>query len=137
MTGLQAWLTSLGHDTKLVGVLVMLAIDLVLGVMAAVKLGTFRFAYIGDVLRTDVLGKVVPWAVLYLLVKATNNVELGWGIDLSTAENIAYGLVIVALAGSVLGSLKDLGIGTGLPPALTGKEKADPPPKEEPAPKPA
>jgi len=89
---------------RLIGILVVL--DLLLGVSAAVKLGAFRLSYLADVFRNDVMGKVVPYYALWATLHVTG---VDWSISgLDVIEESTGGVVIAALLGSVLNSLRDL-----------------------------
>lgn len=121
----------IGHqvatDELLRTMLVAVAVDLVLGVAAAFKLGTFRLAYLTNFMRNDVLGKVVPWAALEIGAIVAGDVHVVIpAFDLTHTAQAAGGLVVAALVGSILGSLRDLGfLGAGrLPDAAAGSGKA-------------
>ncbi len=131
-----AWLSTFAHDDKVHGLLVLIFIDFVLGIIAAVKMGNFRFSYVSDFLRNDLLFKVVPYFALYAcaLVRGEDSIifdGLTWGV----VAGAAYVTVLAAMAGSLLASIADLGLGGGtsakltsrLRTALFGGENAAPP----------
>lgn len=106
--------TALQHfasDTKVHILLLLIVVDLVIGVVAAVKVGTFKLSWITNFLKDDVLFKVVPYFVLYFiaLISGNTSVSVG-GFDFNVLADGAYALAIAAMAGSLIGSLKDLGI---------------------------
>lgn len=116
------------HDKQTQTILALIVVDLVIGVIAAVKLGTFRLTYLANFARNDLLGKVAPFLVLSAAADVAGgfNIVLP-GIDLT---NIAHGLFVVisaAMVGSILSSLKDLGV-TAIPEALGGHTPPQPPP---------
>ena len=113
---LSAYLNVFVHDQKLKAVLVLIAIDLVLGIAAAVQGGQFNLSYVADFLRADVLGKVFPWFVLYA-GGLTTSTEVA-GIDLSQVATVAWAAVVLALSGSLIKSLSDFGV--TLPKTLGG-----------------
>lgn len=120
-------------DDKLKALLVLIAVDFALGVVAAVKLGTFRLSYVADFARNDVLFKVVPWFVVYsgALVAGQQSIIIS-GITIGVVAGALYALVVAALAASVAASLINLGLGKGLSPTLKtvlGSEN-DAPPKD-------
>lgn len=117
-------LHAFAEDDKLALVLVLIAADVALGVSAAFAHSTFRFAYIGDFARTDLLGKVVPWFAVYSLDKVATADFAGVDV-LAAAAGATYAAVLVALVGSLTSSLNDLGV--PLPAPLAGGEKTTPP----------
>lgn len=120
-------------DDRVLAILVVLALDFALGLTAAVARGTFRLSYIADTLRNDVLGKVFPFLVLYLGYKyAAGTDVLIPGLDLEVVMNGAWVVVVGALVGSVLGSLKDLGLFGQAPDAIAGPDPGTPGPPANP-----
>lgn len=103
-------------------------LDFLLGVFAAVKSGTFRLSYIADTFRNDVIGKILPYYTLWAALHVTG---IDWSIGgLDIIEEGAGALVIAALVGSILNSLRDLGLAKSMPDTLAGPdpETAAPPP---------
>ena len=96
-------------DAMFKAVVVLIVLDLILGVAAAVKAGEFTFARVVGFLRDDVLGKVVPWAALYFGWKFAPSTDL-LGVGLEEITRGAGALMIAALAGSLTASLADLGL---------------------------
>lgn len=108
-------LNSFVHDTQVHAVAVLIAADIVFGVVAALKLGTFRWKLIADYLMEDVVGKVVPWLALFAFGKvSTSSVA---GIDFGTIADAAFVTATLALVGSLTQSLQDLGVNV---PAKSG-----------------
>ena len=99
----------IANDAMFQAILVLIALDLVLGVAAAAKQQVFTLAKVGGFLRDDVLGKVVPWAVLYGAWKWAPAVDV-LGVDLEVVARATGGLAIAALGGSLISSLGDLGL---------------------------
>ena len=92
---------------KAVGVLIVL--DVALGVVAAgvSKTQRFDFQRLSDFLRNDVVGKVLPWFIVFSISKfETQNVL---GVDLDLVQKGVFVAVSVALLGSLATSLSDLG----------------------------
>jgi len=106
-------------DPTVIALAVLVALDLVLGVAAAVKNGVFRLSYVADVLRNDVLGKVIPYYAVWAAVHVSGDVMLG---DFGVVEETAGALAVAAIGGSVLNSLRDLGLFTSTPDALAGPD---------------
>lgn len=106
-------------DPTVIALAVLVALDLVLGVSAAVKNNVFRLSYVADVLRNDVLGKVIPYYAVWAAVHISGDVMLG---DFGVIEETSGALAIAAIGGSVLNSLKDLGLWKQAPDALAGPD---------------
>jgi hypothetical protein len=117
-----AYLTAFGSDTKVQAVLVLIVLDLLLGVAAAFRLGTFRLSYIADFMRNDVLGKVFPWFLLYAAGLAGPSTDV-LGLSLSDIADGVFVAVAAALVGSLLGSVNDFFPNLTVPKALGGREK--------------
>lgn len=117
------------HDDKLKVALLLVALDFVFGVIAAVKLGNFRLSYVADFARNDVLFKLVPWFVLYSAAVVAGNTSLG-PFDVGDAAGSMYALMVAAWAASIAGSIAELRL-PGAPQtarvALLGSENASPP----------
>jgi hypothetical protein len=118
------------HDDKVVAALALVVVDLVLGVGAAVKLKTFRLSYFGDFGRNDILYKLLPYYVLYsAALLAGHETIVIPGLDLGVIAGSAYVVFMAQWVGSILNSLKELGIPVPLPQYLAGSEN-DAPPKD-------
>lgn len=126
--GLVPALTEFAHDPLVAGVFAALVVDFVLGVLAAVRTGTFAFSYVSDFARNDVLGKVLPWFVVYAMDFFTHGASLFGvaGIDLTWGVVAAamYGTIQIALLGSIASSLTQLFPGITLPYSVGGSELA-------------
>ena len=96
-------------DKQIVLVAVLIAADLVFGIAAALKLGTFNLSYIATFAKDDVLGKVVPWFALFAFSKVSPG-NLVAGVDFGTLATATFAIVTAALVGSLVSSLADLGI---------------------------
>lgn len=105
------WLVTFMHDDKLKTVLVLIAVDFILGVAAAVKGGTFRLSYVAQFAKDDLLGKVVPWFVLYAAALVAGHTTILPGVyDIGDAASTLWGIVVAALGGSIIKSLGDFGV---------------------------
>jgi hypothetical protein len=119
-------------DDKLKIAVAMIFVDFILGVVAAVKLGNFRLSYVSDLLRNDVLFKLVPWFVLYAgaIVAGQQSILIG-GVTMGTVAGSVYALLVAAIGSSILVSLNELRLAGGttqtLATALTAPENAAPP----------
>lgn len=113
------------NDELFKAVIVLVALDLVLGVAAAVKnpVQRFSFAKLANFATDDLLGKVFPWFVCYAAWKYAPNVDV-LGIDLELVQKGVFAAVVVALVGSLVSSLSDLGI--NLPNVLSRGEFSQP-----------
>ena len=114
------------EDARVQTLLVLIALDIGLGVIAALKVGNFRLSFIADFARNDLLGKVAPFGLIYAGYKYAGSVDLVIpGVDLEVVMNGVWVIVLAALVGSLLGSLKDLGL-QQLPEPLAGPDPATP-----------
>lgn len=127
---MNSLIQSFVSDQQFHAVAALIVIDFVLGVAAALKLGTFALSYVSNFTRNDVLGKVVPFFVLHSfgLVAGSTTIVVP-GLDVSRLSDAAWIAVTAALVGSIISSLGDFGL--GLPSAL-GRGTA---PTAAPAPK--
>jgi hypothetical protein len=111
------------ETVQLVGGLIFL--DFVLGMSAGVKAKTFRFGWIADFLRADVLGKVVPYFAVWGAVRIGGDFEIaGFG----AIEEVVGAAVVLALGASVLNSLRDLGVLSNAPDVIAGSDEPPPVP---------
>jgi glycerol-3-phosphate acyltransferase PlsY len=117
------------NDERVQIAFLILILDFVLGTIAALvdKTQGFRLSYLGDTLRSDVLGKMLPFFVLYGGYKYASSADLVIpGLDMEVLMNAAWVIVLAAFGGSILNSLKDLGLGAGLPPQVNGDDPVTP-----------
>lgn len=113
------------NDKQLQAVLVLIVLDLVLGIIAAVHLGTFAFSKVSAFLKDDVLSKVVPWFAVFAAAKFAPSVDV-LGIDLNQIQTVFWAAVVIALVASLTASANDLGV--TLPRALaTGENEGSTP----------
>lgn len=131
-------LKQFANDEMVITIAVLVGLDIVLGMAAALKdpEQRFRLNYITDFLRNDILMKLVPYYAVWAAV------QLGGDFELAGISMIQDGLgagICVALGASILNSLGDMGLGN-LPTVLAGNdpntpagpvsiEPADPPQK--------
>ena len=105
------------HDQQLVAIFVLVAVDFLFGVAAAVKRGLdpddpdpgFHFSRLVDFLRDDVLGKVLPWAAIYVFAQMYTGLDL-LGISLGDLATAIWVGMLAALVASLATSLGDLGL---------------------------
>lgn len=101
------------NDERVQITFLILILDFVLGTIAVFVDQTqgFRMSYWSDTLRTDVLGKVVPFFVIYGGYKYASGADLVIpGLDMEVLMNAAWGVLTLALVGSILNSVSDLGL---------------------------
>lgn len=114
------------EDARVQTLLVLIALDLALGVIASIYMKNFRLSYVADFARNDLLGKVLPFAVIYAAYKYASGVDLVIpGLDMEVVMNGVWAIVLAALVGSLLGSLKNLGL-SKLPEPVAGPDPATP-----------
>lgn len=130
--GVGNWLHAAFEDTRVQIALLLLVLDFVLGTIAAFVDNTqgFRLSYWADTMRTDVLGKMVPFFVIYGGYLYAANADLVIpGLDMEVLMNASWVVVLAAFVGSILNSLKDLGLfGTAeaVPPQIAGDDPVTP-----------
>lgn len=125
------WVHLFFADTRVQIILLAVILDLVLGIAAAAisKQQSFRLNYVADVLRTDVLAKLLPFFVVYGgYLYARNTDILIPGLDLEVVMNSAFVLISGALVASIIGSLTDLGIWKSAPENIAGGDPNTPTP---------
>ncbi len=122
-------------DTRTQILLLLVALDLVLGVAASLfasgKAGKFGLVFLADFARNDLLGKVLPFAVVYAGYKFAGNADIVIpGFDMQVATDALWALVLAALVASLLGSLKQLNLPVfnELPNSLAGPDPGTPTP---------
>ena len=103
---------------------VLVALDIVLGISASVKAGTFRLGWLTDFLRADILFRLVPYFGIWAAVRLGGDFELA---GVGAIEETVGGAVMLAVGGSILNSLRDLGLLKGAPDEIAGS--AEPPPE--------
>lgn len=111
------------EDPTVVAIAVLVALDVLLGVAAAVKAKTFKFVLISDFLRADVLGKLVPYYAVWAAVHLSGDVTLG---DFGVIEESTGALAIAAVGASVLNSLRDLGFAKNAPDVIAADDPTTP-----------
>ena len=83
-------------------ILVLISIDVVLGIAAALLKKDFRLGKVASFMVKPVLGYVFGFTVLTMLVQSLPSLEI--------MVVVAYFLILLALIGSILNNLGKLGI---------------------------
>lgn len=114
-------------DGKVYAASIAIALRLVLGVLAAWKVGTFRLSYLADFMRGDVLFKLLPYFIVYAgAIVAGGASILIPGLDLGDIAMGLYAVMMASWVGSIAASLEMLRSAPQAPQslklALTGKE---------------
>ena len=104
---MEALLRQFVDDPTVILLSALVALDVILGVLAALKIGTFKFVIISDFLRADVLGKLLPYYAIWAAVHLSGDIMLG---DFGVIEESTGALAVAAVGASVLNSLRDLGL---------------------------
>jgi hypothetical protein len=112
-------------DPTVIALAVLVGLDVLLGVGSALKSRTFRLVLIGDFLRADVLGKVVPYYGIWWATHVGGDVMLG---EFGIIEEAAGAAALLALGASVLNSLKELGLAKNAPEVIAGDDPTTPAP---------
>lgn len=124
---LGVWLRTFAHDGKVHVLLLLIVIDFILGVIAAFNVGTFRFSYVSDFLRNDILFKIIPYFTVYAASIVAGGVDIVIpGLDFGFISDSVFSLIVVALVGSIFSSLADLHL-FKVPAAIGGSENTGPP----------
>jgi hypothetical protein len=122
---MQTLVHSFVTDKQFQTVAAVIVLDLVLGVAAAVKMGTFALSYVSNFARNDVLGKVFPFFVLHSFALVAGNTTIVIpGLDVSKISDATFALVTAAMVGSIISSLTDFGLPV---PTALGRGGVTPP----------
>lgn len=119
---MEALLNQFTEDPTVITLTVLVALDIVLGVLSALKRKVFKFVIIADFLRADVLGKLLPYFGIWAAVHIGGDIMLG---DLGLIEETTGALAIAAVGASVLNSVKELGLST-LPEVVAADDPTTP-----------
>ncbi len=124
---IQTWLHTFASDTKVHVALLLVLADFVLGVGSALKRGSFRLAYVADLLKNDILGKLLPYLGFYILALVAGGIKILPipGLDFGFLAGSAYVVLVTAMTASILNSAKELGVPVvkSLPGSVTADEK--------------
>lgn len=121
--GISQLIDAFANDPTVKAVGVLIFLDVVLGVSAAVYARTFRFGWLSDFLRRDVLGKVVPYFAVWAATRVGGDIEIaGYG----AIEELVGVFVLASLGASVLNSLRELGIASRMSDVIAGSDKPPP-----------
>ncbi len=122
---MEELLRQFANDEMVITIAVLVGLDVVLGIAAALKdpSQTFRLNYIMDFLRNDVLMKLVPYYAVWAAV------QLGGDFEVAGIGMISDGLgagICVALGASILNSLSDMGLWKNAPTEIAGNDPNSP-----------
>lgn len=121
MTTIGLWFHTFIRDEKVLVILLLVAIDFVLGVLAAVKTKTFKLSYVAAFAHDDLLAKVVPYFVVYAAALTAGQTDIVIpGLDLGIVAGTLFGIVVAAMVGSIYKSLRDLGLPALVPANIDG-----------------
>ena len=101
---------ALADGVKLSVVVALIVANFITGIAASLYTGTFRLKAIADFLYS----RVLPFILSYFAVVLVAVVEPNWKV----AVPIVWAVIILALAGSILANLKEMGV--HLPESLAG-----------------
>jgi hypothetical protein len=105
------------NDGKVDVLVILIFVDFVLGVLAALKTKTFRLSYVADFLRKDVVFKIGGYLVLYAASYFAGQADIVIdGLDMGVVAGAAYVVIVAAMVGSILNSLAELGLRPGNDP---------------------
>jgi hypothetical protein len=119
------------HDQQLIAIFVLVFLDILLGVAAALnpkdKTQRFNFGKLTNFLRDDVLGKVLPWAGIYVFAQMYTGLSV-LGVDLGSIATAIWVVMLASLLNSLAGSLQDLGLPIPSIGGSVGNPEPEPPP---------
>lgn len=101
---------ALVDGTKLTVLIALIAVNFILGLAVSVKSKTFRLKQVADFM----VSRVIPYILGYFSVGILAVVEPSW----QHSVTVAWGVIILALIGSVITNLKEIGI--NLPDSVGG-----------------
>lgn len=119
---MEALLRQFADDPTVIALAVLVGLDVLLGVVSALKRGVFKFVIVSDFLRADVLGKLLPYYGVWAAVHLSGDVMLG---DFGVIEETTGALAIAAVGASVLNSLRELGL-SQLPESVAADDPTTP-----------
>ena len=122
---MQELVRQFANDEMVITIAVLVVLDFVLGVSASFKNPDqrFRLVYVTDFLRNDVLMKLVPYYAVWVAVNLGGDFELA-GIPM--IEDGVGALVVVALAASIVNSLKDMNLWKAPPESISAADPNTP-----------
>ena len=95
-------LVALFGTTQVQWILILVAVDVVLGIVAALIKKDFRLGKLAGFMKKGVLGYVLGFAVLEMVAQALPSLVL--------IVSVAYVLILLALVGSILSNLGKMGL---------------------------
>ena len=98
----MAQLIALFGTSQVQWILILVAIDVVLGIVAALIKKDFRLGKLAGFMKKGVLGYVLGFAVLEMVAQALPSLVL--------IVSVAYVLILLALVGSILSNLGKMGL---------------------------
>jgi len=98
----MAELIALFGTSQIYWIVVLIAVDVVLGIIAAIMKKDFRLGKLAKFMKTPVLGYVLGFAVLEMVVQALPSLAL--------FVQMAYFLILLSLVSSILTNLTKMGL---------------------------
>ena len=95
-------LVALFGTTQVQWILILVAVDVVLGIVAALMKKNFRLGKLANFMVKPVLGYVLGFAVLEMVAQALPSLAL--------VVTVAFILIVLALVGSILNNLGKMGL---------------------------
>src|SRR5674476_271991 len=114
MMDIQAFLAKLGElfGGQIITIFALIVVQVITGVAVALKIGVFEWSKLGDFYRTVVVPKFLGWLSAIILAQFVlgPNLPVNYGWVNPAIAITAFGVVVAALAGSVLENFQALGI---------------------------
>lgn len=103
------WVNQFAHASSVHILLLLVLADFVFGVLAALYGGYFRFSYVADLLKNDILFKLVPYFAFFVfaIVAGSEDIVIPQ-LDFNHLADGAFGLALAALVSSILNSLNEM-----------------------------
>ena len=98
----MAELVALFGTSQVMWIVILIMVDVVLGIIAALMKGNFRLGKLAKFMVKPVLGYVFGFGVLQMVAQALPS--------LAMVVKMAYILIVLALVGSILNNLAKMGL---------------------------
>lgn len=104
---------------QVTAIIALIVCDVLLAVAAAIKTKQFQLAQLADFFSSQVFPKLIGWAAFAVVVKFVlpDYLPALGPVDIGALADVAFGAVVLSLAGSILAHAQTIGI---IPKAADG-----------------